>query len=137
MELNLDTTNTLLAILAGAAVLQVLLFAGAAIMGYRLYRSTMQTMREIEARQVAPLVARTQALITNAETILASVRDVTSRLNRQTERVDHAIDDTVHRVDETAERVRASVASRIQQLVGLAHGVRAVVQSIWPGSKAA
>src|SRR5688572_10586466 len=115
MEANLNTTNTLLAILAGAAVLQVLLFVGAAIMGYRLYRSAMQTVRELEERQVAPLVARTQALLSSAETILASVRDVTARLNRQTERVDHAIGDTVHRVDETAERVRASVASRIQQ----------------------
>ena len=137
MEANLNTTNTLLAILAGAAVLQVLLFVGAAIMGYRLYRSAMQTVRELEERQVAPLVARTQALLSSAETILASVRDVTARLNRQTERVDHAIGDTVHRVDETAERVRASVASRIQQIVGLAHGVRAVVQSFWQGSKAA
>ena len=55
---NLDTTNLLLGIMAAVSVLQALLLIAAGVMGWRLYARALQTVRDIEDRQVAPLVAR-------------------------------------------------------------------------------
>ena len=127
---NLDTTNLFLGILAAVSVLQALVFIGMAVLAYRLYTRAMQTVAGIEERQIAPLVARVNTLMSTVDGILGDVKGMTSRVTRRTERVDAAIDDTIHRVDETAGRVRASMASGIQGLVGAAHGVAAVVQSL-------
>src|SRR2546422_542314 len=75
----------------------------------RLYSQTMQTVREIEARQIAPLVARVNTLMTRVDAILVDVKDVTARVSDRTERVDTAIRTTMNRVDETAGRMRSTV----------------------------
>jgi hypothetical protein len=77
---NLDTTNLLLGIMAAVSVLEGLLLIGAGILGYRLYTQVMRTVREIEERQVAPLVARLNALMTRVDSILIDVKDVTARV---------------------------------------------------------
>ena len=127
---NLDTTNLFLGILAAVSVLQALVIIGMAVLGYRLYGRAMETVAGIEQRQIAPLVARVNTLMTTVDGILGDVKGVTSRVGRRTERVEAAIDDTIHRVDETAGRVRASMASGIYGLMGAAQGVAAVVQSL-------
>lgn len=133
---NLNTTNVLLAVMAAVSVLQALVLIGAAVLGYRLYRQVVQTVHDIEQRQIAPLAARVQALMAAVDGILGDVKDVTGRVTRRTERVDTAIHNTMHRVDETAGRVRASVASRVFQLAGLVHGVRCAVGSLFNGRRA-
>lgn len=130
IEGNLNTTNLLLAIMAAVSVLQGLLLIGAGIFAFRIYRQVMQTIRDVEERQVAPLVARVQTLIGTVDHILGDVKTVTGAVTRQTERVDAAIDQTIHRVDETAGRVRASVGTRIGHLIGLVHSARAVIESV-------
>jgi methyl-accepting chemotaxis protein len=127
VEGNLDTTNLLLGIMAVVNVIEALLLIAVGYFAYRLYVQTMQTAREIEQRQVAPLVARLNTLMTSLEGILTDVRDVTSRVTHQTERVDSAIRSTIDRVDETADRVRHSVAGRINRVVGIANGLRAAL----------
>ena len=67
---NLDTTNLLLGIMAAVSVLEALLLVGVGIMAYRLYSQAMQTVKEIEQRQVAPLVARVNVLMEKADRIL-------------------------------------------------------------------
>lgn len=129
-EGNLNTTNLFLGIMAAVSLLQALVIIGIAIAGYRLYSRAMQTMAGIEERQIAPLVARAQTLMSTADGILGDVKGLTGRVRGRTERVDAAIDDTIHRVDETAGRVRASVSSGIHGLMGMAQGVAAVVQSL-------
>ena len=69
--------------------------------------SDAQQLLCIEERQIAPLVARVNTLMSTVDGILGDVKGMTSRVTRRTERVDAAIDDTIHRVDETAGRVRA------------------------------
>ena len=76
---NLDTTNLLLGIMAAVSVLEVLVFIGVGVMAYRLYGQAMRTVRDIEARQITPLVARVDALMTRVDAILADVKDVTAR----------------------------------------------------------
>ena len=134
-DANLNTTNVLLGIMAAVSVLQALVLIGVGIMAFRLYQQTLQAIREIEQRQVAPLAAHVTALMARVDGILGDVKDVTTRVTRQTERVDSAIHHTMHRVDMTAERVRESVGSRINQLMGLVHGVTYAVQGLFNGRR--
>jgi len=101
---NLDTTNLLLGIMAVVSVFEAILLIGVGVMAYRLYTQAMRTVREIEERQIAPLVARVNALMTRVDAILVDVKEVTSRVTDRTERVDAAIRHTMDRVDETAAR---------------------------------
>ena len=133
IEGNLDTTNLLLGIMAAVSVLQALVLIGAAIMGWKLYSQAMQTVRDLEQRQVAPLVARVDTLMNSVDTILVDVKRITSRVGEQTERVNSAISTTMDRVDETADRVKSSVAHRVQRVVGLVQGLRAALGSLVNG----
>ena len=133
IEGNLDTTNLLLGIMAAVSVLQALLLIGVGIMAWKLYGRTMQTVRELEERQVAPLMARVNTLMGTVDGILVDVKSITSRVGQQTERVNSAISTTMDRVDETADRVKTSVAHRVQRVVGLVQGVRAVLGTLFNG----
>jgi len=83
----------------------------------------MQLGANLEARQIAPLREKVDA-------ILLDVKAVTARVSQQSERVDHAISGTMDRVDETAGRVRSSVRDKVAQAVGVVRGVRAILISI-------
>ena len=134
---NLDTTNLLLGIMAAVSVLEALVFTGVGVMAYRLYGQAMRTVRDIEARQITPLVARVDALMTRVDAILADVKDVTARVSDRTERVDAAIRQTMGRVDETAGRVRSSVSSRVNRVLTLVHTARAAVDGFLNHSRRA
>ena len=135
IEGNLNTTNVLLGIIAAVSVLQAVVFIAVAVLGYRLYSRAMQTVREIEQRQIAPLAVRAASLMADVERIAADVKDVTGRITRRTERVDTAIDRTIHRVDETADRVRSSVTSSVGQLSGLVHGAWCAIEALFNGRR--
>ena len=136
-EIDLHTTNVLLGIMAAVSVLEALLLIGVGVMAYRLYGQAMRTVRDIEARQIAPLVARVDALMTRVDAILADVKDVTARVTHRTERVDAAIRHTLGRVDETAGRVRSSVSSRVNRVLTLVHTARAAVDGFLHNSRRA
>jgi hypothetical protein len=134
---NLDTTNLLLGIMAAVSVLEAILLIGVGVMAYRLYGQTMRSIREIEQRQIAPLVARVNALMTRVDAILEDLREVTARVSTRTERMDSAIQHTIDRVDETAWRVRSSVSSQLQRMFGLFNVARAAIDGFFhPGRRA-
>ena len=112
---NLDTTNLLLGIMAAVSVLEALLIITGGVLAYRLYTQAMRTVREIEERQVAPLVARGNALMSRAEGIVG----------------------TVEKVDETAHRVGHSVASQVSRVFGLVHSAKCAVERIFNGRREA
>lgn len=120
---DLHTTNVLLGIMAAVSVLEVLVLIGMGVGGFLVYRRVTQLVSDLEARQIAPLREKVDA-------ILADVKTVTARVSQQTERVDHAISGTMDRVDETAERVRSSVRDKVAQATGVIRGVRAIIMSI-------
>ena len=120
---DLGTTNMWLAIMAVVSVLEALVLIGIALGGFLAYRRTMQLVNDLEARQIAPLREKVDA-------ILVDVKAVTARVSHQTERVNHAIAGTMNRVDETADRVTGSVREKINQAVGMARGIRAIVMSV-------
>lgn len=121
--MDLHTTNVLLGIMAAVSVLEALLLIGMGIGGYMVYSRVMTLVSDLEARQIAPLRAKVDA-------ILADVQAVTARVSQQTERVDHAISGTMERVDVTAERVKDSMRDKVNQAVGVVRGVRAVITSL-------
>ena len=123
MPSNLDTTNMWLAIMAIVSLLEALLLVGIGIGAFLAYRRMMQLVTDLEARQIAPVREKVDA-------ILGDVKAVTARVSQQTERVNHAISDTMERVDDTAGRVTGSVRDKVNHAVGLARGIRAVVMSV-------
>jgi len=71
-------------IMAVVSVLQALLLIGIGVGGYLMYSRVMTLVNDLEARQIAPLREKVDA-------ILPDVKSVTARVSQQTERVDHAI----------------------------------------------
>ena len=120
---DLGTTNMWLAIMAIVSVLEALLLIGMGVAGFLIYRRVMQLVNDLEARQIAPLREKVDA-------ILVDVKAVTAQVSQQTERVNHAISGTMDRVDETAGRVSGSVRDKVNQAVGVARGIRAVILSV-------
>jgi len=117
MEGNLGTTNLLLGIMAAVSVLEALLLIGVGIAGFLVYRRVMLLISELEARQIAPAMARVNA-------ILDDVKHVSTKVKDEAERVDTALRTTMDRVDDTAERVRSNVKTQTGRLVGILRGAR-------------
>src|SRR5215213_6687687 len=110
-------------IIALVSLFQALLFIGLGVAGYLVYSRVMTMIADLEARQIAPIREKVDAILTD-------VKAITARVSQQTERVDHAISGTIDRVDGTATRVRAGVHDKVSQAVGVVRGVRAVVMSL-------
>lgn len=120
---DLSTLGIPLWIMAVVSILQALLLIGIGVGGYILYSRATALMADLEARQIAPLREKVDAILTD-------VKGVTARVNQQTERVDHAISGTIDRVDDTAYRVRMGVHDKVNQVAGVVRGVRAVIMSL-------
>jgi hypothetical protein len=123
MEVNLETTNWLLGVIAVASALEALLIIGLGIGGFIAYRRVMTVLDGLERRQVAPAMARVVA-------ILDDVKSVTAKVKQETERVDDAIHTTIDRVDDTVDRVRWNVRARTSRIVGFLRGARAAIETM-------
>jgi len=123
MEGNLGTTNIILGIMAAVSVLEALVIIGAGVAGYLVYRRVMELVSGIEERQVAPAMARVNA-------ILDDVKVVSEKVKEEAERVDQAIRTTMDRVDDTADRVRTNVRVKTSRIVGMVRGARVALESI-------
>ena len=123
MPVDLQPLSTPIWIMAVVSVFQALVFIGVVVVGYIEYSRVTALVADLEARQLAPLREKVDA-------ILADVQSVTARVSQQTERVDQAITGTIDRVDETATRVRDKVHGKVSNAVGVVRGVRAVIVSL-------
>jgi hypothetical protein len=120
---DLDTTNILLGIMAAVSVLEALVVIGMAVAGYLAYKRVMDLVNGIEARQVAPAMARVNAILDDAKVVSAKVKE-------EAERVDTAIRTTMDRVDDTADRVRTNVRAKTSRIVGVVRGARVALEHI-------
>ena len=123
MAAELGTTNLLLGIMAAVSVLEALALIGAGVAGWMVYRRVTELIAGLEARQVAPAMARVNA-------ILDDVKAVSTKVKEETERVDHAIRSTIDRVDDTAGRVRSNVRAKTSRVVGFFRGVRVAIETM-------
>lgn len=122
MEAHLATTNLLLGIMAAASLLEALLLAGAGVTAFVLYRRVTMLVDTVEARHIAPVMLRVNAILDDAKSVSATVR-------QETDRVDHAIRSTMDRVDDTAERVRSNVRAKTSWVVGAIRGLRVAIET--------
>jgi pyrimidine operon attenuation protein/uracil phosphoribosyltransferase len=123
MSGELGTTNLLLGIMAVVSVLEALVLIGIGVAGFMAYRKVMDLVAGLEARQVAPAMARVNA-------ILDDVKDVTAKVKEETERVDQAIHETIVRIDDTADRVRSNVRAKTSWMVGVVRGLRVAIEGM-------
>jgi hypothetical protein len=121
MSAELGTTNLLLGIMAAVSVFEALVMIGLGVAGLMAYRRVILLVDEMETRQVAPAMARVNAILDDVKMVTATVRE-------ETERVDHAINTTMDRIDDTAGRIRSSVRARTGAVVGLARGLRVAIE---------
>lgn len=123
MSGELGTTNLLLGIMAAVSVLEALVIIGIGVAGFLAYRKVMVLIEGIEARQVAPAMARVNA-------ILDDVKAVSAKVKAETERVDQAIHSTMGRIDDTADRVRSNVRAKTSRFVGFVRGLRVALEGM-------
>ena len=123
----LGTTNILLGIMAAVSVLEALVIIAAGVAGYMAYSRMMTLIDGLEQRQVAPAMARVNA-------ILDDVRIVSTRVKDEAERVDTAIRSTMDRVDDTADRVRSNVRAKTSRIVGIVRGARVALEHMLSGA---
>lgn len=127
MQGDLDTTNLLLGIMAVVSVLEALLLIGVGVGAFLAYRRVMVLVNGIEARQIAPAMARINAILDN-------LKHVSETVKQETERVDHAIRTTMDRVDDTADRMRSQVRQKTSRVVGLVRGARVAIETLLEGN---
>jgi hypothetical protein len=127
MQGDLDTTNLLLGIMAVVSVLEALLLIGVGVGAFLAYRRVMALVNGIEARQIAPAMARINAILDNLKHVSETVKE-------ETERVDHAIRATMDRVDDTADRMRSHVRQKTSRVVGLVRGARVAIETLLEGN---
>jgi hypothetical protein len=121
MSGELGTTNLLIGIMAAVSVLEALLIIVMGVAGFRIYRKAMALVEGLEVRQVAPAMARFNA-------ILDDIKEISARAKDETDRVDNAIHTTIDRVDDTAHRVRANVRAKTSRIVGFVRGMRVAIE---------
>src|SRR5947208_3189509 len=121
--MDLGTTNLLLGIMAAVSVLEALLVVGVGVACWMVYRRVMVLVDGLEQRQVAPAMARVNA-------ILDDVKEVTAKVREETDRVDHAIRTTMDRVDDTADRMRWNVRAKTSRVVGFLRGLRVTLEGL-------
>ena len=120
---DLQTTNVALIIMAVVSVLEALLLIALGVGGFLIYRRVMTLVNDLEARQIAPIREKVDA-------ILGDVKAVTARVSHEAERVDHAIHGTIDRVDHTAEHLKSTVREKVNYAAGVVRGVRAAIMSL-------
>jgi hypothetical protein len=120
---EVQVSNVPLIIMAVVSVLEALLLIGIGVGGFIVYRRVMQLVADLEARQIAPIREKVDA-------ILGDVKSVTARVNSEAERVDNAIHGTIDRVDNTAEHLKSSVMDKVNHAAGIVRGVRAAIVSV-------
>jgi ABC-type transporter Mla subunit MlaD len=113
--------------MAVVSVLEALLLIGAGVGALMAYRRVMTLVNGIEARQIAPAMAKVNAILDNLKNVSATVK-------HETERVDHAIRSTIDRVDDTADRMRSQVREKTSRVVGLVRGARVAIETLLEGN---
>jgi uncharacterized protein YoxC len=119
MPANLDTTNTWLAILAIAVVLQTLLMIGAAITTFIAIRRTTETVERLEHQYLSPLTSKVHAVTDDVQEVITRVR-----------RADDAVRAQIGRLDGLAHVAGHAIGARVWPVVGLSRAVLAAVRSL-------
>jgi hypothetical protein len=118
MPTNLDTTNTWLAVMAIAVVVQTLLMIGVAVGAYVAVRRTGEALQRLEDRHLAPISARVAAVADDMQEVITRVR-----------RADDGVRAGIARLDTAAHVAGHAIGVKMWPVLGLTRAVTAAVRS--------
>ena len=118
MPTNLDTTNTWLAVMAIAIVVQTLLMIGMAAGAYVAVRRASEALQRVEDRHLAPISARVNAVADDVQEVITRVR-----------RADDGVRAGLARLDTAAHVAGHALGAKMWPVVGLTRAVTAAVRS--------
>jgi hypothetical protein len=116
---SLDTTNTWLAVMAVAIVVQTLLMIGIAVVAWRAVGKANDVVKELEARHLVPLSARVNAVADDVQEVRARVR-----------RADDAVRAQLDRLDSAAHLAGSAISAKAWPVIGLSRAVGAAVKAL-------
>ena len=125
MPPSLDTTNTWLAVMAIAIVVQTLLMIGIAVVAWQALGRATDAMKELEARHLAPLSARLTAVSTRVAEVADDVQEVIGRVRR----ADDAVRAQLDRLDGVAHVAGHAIGAKVWPVVGLSRAVGAAFRA--------
>jgi uncharacterized protein YoxC len=102
-----------MAIVAIAAMVQILAMATLAVLGYRLYARTSRSLADLERRHVEPLTRRVNGVLDNVTAEVARVRHLGDR------------------VEQTAEAITGGVSSAASSVKDALLPGYAVTRGVW------
>jgi hypothetical protein len=118
MPTNLDTTNTWLAVMAIAVVVQTLLMISVAVGAYVAMRRAGERLQRLEDRHLAPISARVAAVADDMQEVITRVR-----------RADDGVRAGIAKLDTVAHVAGHAIGARMWPVVGLTRAVTAAVRS--------
>jgi hypothetical protein len=125
MPPSLDTTNTWLAVMAIAIVVQTLLMIGIAIVAWQALGKVTDAVKELEARHLVPLSARLTAVSTRVTEVADDVQEVIGRVRR----ADDAVRAQLGRLDSAALVAGHAIGARVWPVVGLSRALGAALRA--------
>jgi uncharacterized protein YoxC len=125
MPIDLDTTNTWLAVMAVAIVVQTVLLIAIAIAAWQAVRKASAALEQLEARHLTPLTERVQQVSTRVNAVADDVQEVMSRVRR----ADDAVRTQLGRLDSVAHVAGHAIGSKVWPVVGLSRAVAAAVRA--------
>ena len=125
MPTSLDTTNTWLAVMAIAIVVQTLLMIGIAVVGWQALGKAADAVKQLEARHLAPLGAKLTAVSDRVTEVADDVQEVIGRVRR----ADDAVRAQLDRFDSAAHVAGHAIGAKVWPVVGLTRAVGAAFRS--------
>jgi len=125
MPTSMDTTNTWLAVMAIAIVVQTLLMIGVAIVAWQALGKATEAMKDLEARHLAPLNARITAVSTRVTEVAEDVQEVIGRVRR----ADDAVRAQLTRFDSAAHVAGHAIGAKVWPVVGLSRAIGAALKA--------
>jgi hypothetical protein len=125
MPTSMDTTNTWLAVMAIAIVVQTLLLMGIAIVAWQALGKATEAMKDLEARHLAPLNARITAVSTRVTEVAEDVQEVIGRVRR----ADDAVRAQLDRFDSAAHVAGHAIGAKVWPVVGLSRAIGAALKA--------
>jgi hypothetical protein len=121
----MDITNTWLAVMAIAIVVQTLLLIGIAAIAWQATLKASLALREFEARHLAPLGATVTEVSARVTAVADDVQEVMTRVRR----ADDAVRAQLDRLDSVAHVAGHALGARVWPVVGLSRAVGAAFKA--------
>jgi ABC-type transporter Mla subunit MlaD len=125
MPTSMDTTNTWLAVMTIAIVVQTLLMIGIAVGAWQAAQKASQALRDFEARHVTPLGDKVAEVSARVTAVADDVQEVMARVRR----ADDAVRARLGQIDNAAHLAGHAISAKVWPVVGLSRAVGAAVRA--------